>query len=155
MPMQHIKTHGALYNYLVNEEKLFMSIVEHVKRVFPDAVFLTLGTKRTTELKKTCIKKGIKIALEAFPDRMYTDEGELLPRKFKEAVLHDKELIATRAKRIVKERGIESVNGRWIEMDIDTLCIHGDNAESIEAAKRIRESLEREGVQIKNLASFI
>jgi UPF0271 protein len=155
MSIQHVKLHGALYNYLVNEEKLFLSIVGPSRKAFGNIFFLTLGTKRTTALKITCKEEGIRLALEAFPDRMYTDEGELLPRKYKEAVLYDNELIATRAVRMVKEKGIESINGKWIEMDIDTLCIHGDNQESIEAAKKIKDYLTREGVEIKPLLSFM
>ena len=151
VPLQHIKLHGALYNYMVNQEHIFTNIIDTCIKAFGNVIFLTLGTKRTSALKTSCLKQGIKIALEAFPDRMYTDDGELLPRKFKEAVLHDNELIAVRAVRMEKERGIESINGKWIEMDIDTLCIHGDNKESIEAARKIKTYLIREGVEIKPL----
>ena len=151
VPLQHIKLHGALYNYMVNQEHIFSNIIDTCIKAFGNVIFLTLGTKRTSALKKSCLKQGIRIALEAFPDRMYTDDGELLPRKFKEAVLHDDELIAERAVQMAKERGIESINGKWIEMDIDTLCIHGDNKESIEAARKIKTYLIREGVEIKPL----
>ena len=151
IPLQHIKLHGALYNYMVNQEHIFSNIIDKCTKAFGNVIFLTLGTKRTSALKKSCLKQGIRIALEAFPDRMYTDDGELLPRKFKEAVLHDDELIAERAVQMAKERGIESINGKWIEMDIDTLCIHGDNKESIEAARKIKTYLMREGVEIKPL----
>ena len=151
VPLQHIKLHGALYNYMVNQEHIFSNIIDTCIKAFGNVIFLTLGTKRTSALKKSCLKQGIRIALEAFPDRMYTDDGELLPRRFKEAVLHDNELIAVRAVRMAKERGIESINGKWIEMDIDTLCIHGDNKESIEAARKIKTYLIREGVEIKPL----
>jgi len=151
IPLQHIKLHGALYNYMVNQEHIFTNIIDTCIKAFGNVIFLTLGTKRTSALKKSCLKQGIRIALEAFPDRMYTDDGELLPRRFKEAVLHDNELIAVRAVRMAKERGIESINGKWIEMDIDTLCIHGDNKESIEAARKIKTYLMREGVEIKPL----
>jgi len=151
VPLQHIKLHGALYNYMVNQEHIFSNIIDKCTKAFGNVIFLTLGTKRTSALKKSCLKQGIRIALEAFPDRMYTDDGELLPRRFKEAVLHDNELIAVRAVRMAKERGIESINGKWIEMDIDTLCIHGDNKESIEAARKIKTYLIREGVEIKPL----
>ena len=151
IPLQHIKLHGALYNYMVNQEHIFSNIIDKCTKAFGNVIFLTLGTKRTSALKKSCLIQGIRIALEAFPDRMYTHDGELLPRRFKEAVLHDNELIAVRAVRMAKERGIESINGKWIEMDIDTLCIHGDNKESIEAARKIKTYLMREGVEIKPL----
>jgi 5-oxoprolinase (ATP-hydrolysing) subunit A len=155
LPLQHVKLHGALYNYLVNEEKLSISVASAIQKAFGDIIFLTLGTKKTPKLKEICKKQGIRLALEAFPDRNYTDEGELLSRKHKEAVLKDHEEIAHRATRMVKEKGISSIHGKWIEMDIDTLCIHGDNAESIEAAKMIHDVFAREGIEIQPLCKIV
>ncbi len=155
LTLQHIKLHGALYNYMVNEENLFLHIIDTLQKAFGNVIFLTLGTVRAKRFKETCREKGIRIALEAFPDRMYTDEGELLSRKYKEAVLKDPEAIAKRAIRMVEEGGIESINGRWIEMDIDTLCIHGDNRESIVAAEKIHTFAEEAGISIEALGNFL
>jgi UPF0271 protein len=116
---------------------------------------LTLGTKKTSARKKRLLQEGIRVALEAFPDRAYTDEGELLPRKHEGAVLKDPRLIAQRAVKMVKEGGTESVNGVWISMDIDTLCIHGDNDESIEAVKLIHDHCAREGIEIRPLHAIL
>lgn len=155
MPLQHVKLHGALYNYLINREDLSLAVARSIKKAFGDIIFLTLGTTKTDHLKKTCKDEGIRVALEAFPDRNYTDDGELLPRKYANAVLHDRDLIARRAVRMVTEKGIESVNGRWIPMEIDTLCIHGDNEESIQAAREIRAQAARQGVALQPMSSFM
>jgi len=56
---------------------------------------------------------------------------------------------------MVREKGIESVNGRWIDLDIDTLCIHGDNPESIAAAKMMVARFAQESIQIKSLSELI
>lgn len=155
MLLQHIKLHGALYNHLANDVKTYARIIESVRKAFGDVIFLTLGTKKTAELKRSLREKGTRVALEGFPDRMYTDEGELLPRKYREAVLKDPELIARRAIRMVKEKGVESINGHWIEMELDTMCIHGDNMESIEAAQKIREYSRNEDITITPLCEFV
>jgi UPF0271 protein len=155
MPLQHVKMHGALYNHLIKDERLFVDIIENVKNAFGDPIFLTLFTDQTAALKKALRKKGIRIALEAFPDRNYSDNGELLSRKHNEAVLKDPELIAKRAARMVKERGIESVGGRWLDMEVDTLCIHGDNLESIDAARRMKTYFEQENINIKPLKDLL
>jgi 5-oxoprolinase (ATP-hydrolysing) subunit A len=155
LPLQHVKLHGALYNLMVREESTFLRIVEALRKTFGDMIFLTLGTGKSKELKTRCRQEGIMIALEAFPDRAYTDDGELLPRKYKEAVFHDPEIIAQRATKMVKEGGIKSVNGRWVEMDMDTLCVHGDNNESIEAVRLIREYAAKDAISVKPLAEFL
>jgi len=155
MPLQHVKMHGALYNHLINEENLFLEIIESLKDAFGDLIFLTLSTDQTAALKKVLQKKGIRIALEAFPDRNYSDNGELLSRKHKEAVLKDPDLIAKRAVQMVKERGIESVGGHWLGIEVDTLCMHGDNLESIDAARRMKTYFEKENIHIKPLMDLL
>lgn len=155
MPLQHVKLHGALYNDLVNKADLALQIVRTVGKTFDNPIFLTLATTKATSLKKKGKKEGLRIALEAFPDRMYTDAGELLSREQAGAVLKDPDLIAQRAVKMIKERGIESIHGRWLDLDIDTLCIHGDNPESIEAAKKIVAACAKEKFQIRPLGEFI
>jgi 5-oxoprolinase (ATP-hydrolysing) subunit A len=155
LALQHVKLHGALYNYMVRQEGEFIDLITTLKAAFGDIIFLTLGTTKANRMKKACGKKGLRIALEAFPDRNYTDEGELLPRSKKEAVLKDPELIAKRAVTMAREHGIESVNGRWIDMDVDTLCIHGDNAESLAAAGTIRDHLKKAAIRIKPLSQIL
>ncbi|MGO9139226.1 MAG: LamB/YcsF family protein [Syntrophales bacterium] len=155
MTLQHVKMHGALYNYLIKEEGLFLEIMDMVRKAFGDVIFLTLTTPGTAALKKVLKKKGIRIALEAFPDRNYDDDGGLLSRKHKEAVLKDPDLIAKRAVRMVKEQGIKSVSGRWLDMEIDTLCMHGDNPESVDAAKRLKMYFETENIHVKPLTDLL
>ena len=155
MPLQHIKLHGALYNDLVTKKDLFLQLVRQMSKAFGDPVFLTLATKQAFVLKETARREGLRIALEAFPDRQYTDEGELVTRKQTGVVLKDPEQIAERAVAMVVKKGIESISGRWIEMSIDTLCIHGDNPLSIDAARIMVEAFAREGIQIKPLGEII
>lgn len=155
LSLQHVKLHGALYNHLVNQEDLFMKIARTLDLAFGGAVFLTLATRRAAILKQHCRREGLRIALEAFPDRSYTDEGELLSRKLPGAVFHDPEVIARRATDMILRRGVESVSGRWIELDIDTLCLHGDNPESIEAAAKIHDGCRQANIRLKPLGGLL
>ena len=153
--LQHIKLHGALYNDLVTKPDLFYQLVRQVSKAFGDPIFLTLATKQAALLKETFRREGLRIALEAFPDRQYTDEGELVPRKQTDVVLNDPELIAERALAMVVKNGFESINGRWIDVAVDTLCIHGDNPVSIDAARMMVDAFTREGIKIKPLGEII
>ncbi len=153
--LQHVKLHGALYNHMVRREEEFVDLISTLKEAFGDIIFLTLGTKAANHLKRNCREKGLRVALEAFPDRNYTDEGELVPRGRPDAVLRDPALIAQRAVTMAKEGGVRSIDGAWIDMNVDTICIHGDNAESIAAARHIREALHREGIAVAPLAAIV
>jgi UPF0271 protein len=155
LSLQHVKLHGALYNDLVKKQDLLLTIAARIAKAFGNPVFLTLATAHTTELKKAAGRRGVRMALEAFPDRAYADTGELLSRKHPGAVLKDPDIIADRAVKMARGKGVESVNGRWIDLDIDTLCIHGDNPESIEAAKLMAARFAQENVKIKSLSELI
>jgi UPF0271 protein len=155
LPLQHVKLHGALYNDLVNNGDLLLTLAGRIGKAFGNPIFLTLATTQANEFKRTAKRQGLRIALEAFPDRLYTDTGELLPRKQPGAVLKDPDEIAARAVRMVREKGIESVNGRWIDLDIDTLCIHGDNLESIEAANKMVDRFGQENIRISPLSDLV
>ena len=155
LPLQHVKLHGALYNDLVNQVDLLLTLAGRIGKAFGNPIFLTLATTKANEFKRTAKRQGLRIALEAFPDRLYTDTGELLSRKQPGAVLKDPDEIAARAVRMVREKGIESVNGRWIGLDIDTLCIHGDNPESIEAAEKMVVRFEQENIRISPLSEVV
>ncbi|HOW54056.1 MAG TPA: 5-oxoprolinase subunit PxpA [Syntrophorhabdaceae bacterium] len=155
VPLQHVKLHGALYHYALGQEKLFVDIAENLRKAFGDIILLTMGTAASIELRSICRKSGARIALEAFPDRVYDDDGALLSRSRPGAVIKDAGVIAQRAISMVKRKGTESLNGRWIDLAIDTICIHGDNRESILAAPMIRRRAEREGIEVRPLGSFV
>ncbi|NLT24107.1 MAG: LamB/YcsF family protein [Syntrophorhabdus sp.] len=155
IPLRHVKLHGALYNRVSQEEELLLDIAGAVRGAFGDVVFVTLASPASGELKQRFRSSGVRVALEAFPDRAYTEEGALVARGHEGAVIKDARIIASRAIGMVREGCIESVNGRRIACEIDTLCIHGDNKESALAAPLIREYAAREGIAVRPLVSFV
>lgn len=154
MELQHVKLHGALYHYAMREEALFLDIVKQVRGAFGDVIFLT-GASVSAELRLRCRDLGARIALEAFPDRAYSDDGTLLARTARGAVIGSADAIAARAIAMVKDRGVQSANGKWIDLHIDTLCLHGDNAESLLAAPMIRRTAALEGISVMPLGGFV
>jgi UPF0271 protein len=46
------------------------------------------------------------------------------------------------------EGRVIAVDGTAIDMDVQTLCVHGDNPSAVELVKSIRQSLENEGVTL-------
>lgn len=149
MPLQHVKLHGALYHYALKKESLFLDIARALQITFGDIIVFTLATGGSAVLRRSCASDGIRLILEAFPDRAYDDKGMLLPRRYPEAVIRDPERIARRALMMVKDRGVKTVGGHRIDLEIDTLCIHGDNDGSVRAASIIREHAQNVGITIK------
>jgi UPF0271 protein len=50
---------------------------------------------------------------------------------------------------MVAKGRVEAVDGGWMEVSAQTLCIHGDNPSAVEIARAVREALLAEGVVIQ------
>ncbi|NJE02650.1 LamB/YcsF family protein [Thermococcus sp. MV11] len=143
--LQHVKPHGALYNALVKEEELARAVIEGIADFDRNLIFVTLSGSRPAEMAE---EMGVKVAHEVFADRAYNPDGTLVSRSRPGAVIHDKEEIAERVISMVKDGGVRAINGEWVELKADTICVHGDNPKAVEIASHIRKVLEEEGVRI-------
>ncbi|MCD6156834.1 MAG: LamB/YcsF family protein, partial [Euryarchaeota archaeon] len=47
------------------------------------------------------------------------------------------------------------IDGEWIEIHADTICVHGDNPEAVELVKYIRRRLEEEGIEVLPMGNFL
>ncbi|WP_258084858.1 LamB/YcsF family protein [Thermococcus thermotolerans] len=150
--LQHVKPHGALYNALVNEEELARAVIEGIADFDKKLIFVTLSGSRPAEMAE---EMGIKVAHEVFADRAYNPDGTLVPRSKPGAVIHDKEEIAERVVSMVKDGGVRAINGEWIELRVDTICVHGDNPKAVEIAAHIRKVLEEEGVKVAPMREVV
>ena len=145
LELQHVKPHGALYNALVKDEELARAVIEGIADFDRRLIFITLSGSRAAEIAE---EMGVKVAHEVFADRAYNPDGTLVPRSNPGAVIHDKKEIAERVISMVKDGGVEAINGEWVELKVDTICVHGDNPKAVEIAAHVRKALEGEGVKV-------
>ncbi|MEM6545661.1 MAG: LamB/YcsF family protein, partial [Pseudomonadota bacterium] len=82
-------------------------------------------------------KLGLSLLLEAFADRCYDDDGRLLSRR-KPGAIHSKERMLTQVRELADSGSITTVSGKQLTLDIDSLCVHGDNDEGVQAIREIR-----------------
>lgn len=152
MSMQHVKPHGALYNALVSDEELAYGVIEGVLDFDKNLIFVALAGSKVVEIAEGI---GLKVAREAFADRAYRKDGTLVPRSVPGAVIHDREEVVRRVINIVEEERVRTIDGEWIEIHADTICVHGDNPEAVELVKYIRKRLEEEGIEVLPMESFL
>lgn len=150
--IQHIKPHGALYNMAAINPALAKAIAEAVYEVDPNMILVGLAN---SELIKAGKEVGLKVANEVFADRAYNPDGTLVSRKLEGAVIHDPDKAMARVVRMVKEGKVEAINGEDIEIQADTICVHGDNPQAVAFVDAIRRTLEDEGIQVAAMEEFI
>jgi len=155
IPLSHVKPHGALYLRLVEDEALARAVAEAVAAMDKNLIFVALAGEKGKKARKIAEELGLKVACEAFPDRAYTREGNLAPRNMPGAVIHEPSLVAERALRMAQEKKVMAIDGAVIDIEVHTLCVHGDNPQALEAVKGIRKTLEQHGVSIKNMKEVL
>jgi len=146
--MQHVKPHGALYLTAVENEDVARVVAEAIVSVNPDLLYVALAGARGELMTRIGQEVGLGVVYEAFPDRAYSPEGTLVSRRQPGAVIKEPQVVAERALRMVKEGVVIAIDGSTIPLDVQTLCVHGDNPKAVELVRSIRETLEAEGVAV-------
>ena len=100
-------------------------------------------------------KRGIRIAFEFFGDRAYNSDGSLVSRTLPGAVIHDRDLVAEKIIKLVRDGTVTCIDGSEIALRADTICVHGDNPAALELVRNIRRALEASGVQIAAVRDFL
>lgn len=145
MALQHVKPHGALYNAAEKDISLALAIAEAVGAVDPGLTMVCLAGSAMVEAAR---KTGIKYVEEAFADRAYTSGGNLAPRRQPGAVITDAAEAASRVVSMVKDRGVVSIDGKWVNINAQTVCVHGDTPGAVEMVKAIRLALGENNIEV-------
>jgi UPF0271 protein len=143
--LQHVKAHGALYNRAAVDPAYAAAIARAVRRVSPDLVLVGLAGSTLLGAGRAA---GLAVAAEAFPDRAYEADGSLRSRRLPGAVLTDSDLVAERAVAMARDGVVTAIDGTRIELQADTLCLHGDTPGAVEHATAVRAALDAAGIRV-------
>ena len=150
--LQHVKPHGAMYNRAVVDEDLARSICEAILEVDSGLILIALAGSRWIDIAQDM---GLRVAREIFADRALNPDGTLVSRSKDGSVLHDVDEVAERSLRMVREGRATAINGDTIEVEADSLCIHGDTPGAVEMAMVLRQRLDAESVAITPLSQLV
>lgn len=150
--LQHVKVHGAFYNMAAKDAGLSEAIAQAIYETDKDLILVGLAN---SEMIKAGKKANLKVANEVFADRAYNKDGTLVSRKKEGAMIHDEDEAILRVLRMVKEGKVTAITGEDIDIQADTICVHGDNPRAVEFVEKIKRALQAEGVEVVPMGSFI
>ncbi len=148
--VQHVKPHGAMYNMAANDETMAHTIVDALLELDEHLILVGLSGTRILDIAR---QSGLTAAREVFADRACQEDGHLVSRQQPGAVITDSTKVAERVVKMVKEQKITAINGVEIDIELDTICVHGDTAGAVEHVRQIAALLKHEGVEIVPLKS--
>ena len=155
MKITHVKPHGALNNMGCEDYELAKTISESILKVYKDLIFLV---PTGSQMEKAGKKLGMKVATEIFADRNYEDDGNLVSRTKKNAMITDPEIAKKHVIKMIENQALNCYSGKEISCEIDSICVHGDGESAVNTAKQIKEGLIISGVTLKpldNMTKFI
>lgn len=148
--VSYVKPHGALYNRIAHDPRQGQAVIDGIKAVDPSLVLMGLAGAPILELAR---KSGLQVVAEAFADRAYTPDGQLVSRRDSGAVLHDTQVIVQRMLQLANEGTLEAIDGSMIRIDAQSICVHGDSPGAVAIAQEIRRAFEAEGITVHSFLS--
>lgn len=145
--VKYVKPHGALYNDMLSDGQQFDAVCQAIAALQDDRheplPLMVMATPENDAWRHRAQQFGVELWFEGFADRAYDDNGQLRSRSNPDAVHGDVEAMYAQAEAFATGRAIESVSGKSLQIEIDSLCVHGDNPRAIETVEKLR-SIVRE-----------
>ena len=98
---------------------------------------------------KVAREAGLRVKEEVFADRGYNPDGSLVKRGTPGALHEDEAVALDQTLTMVREQRVRAIDGSWVPIRAETVCLHGDGAHALAFARRIRERLGAEGIAIR------
>lgn len=140
----YVKPHGALYHAMMNDKLTRRAIMQAVADYPAPLSLVMLATADYQRFEQEAGQLGeaaLTLRFEAFADRAYTDEGQLMPRGQSGAVHHELARVVAQAEQIAAHGKVTTHSGRSVKLPAQTLCVHGDTDAALAAVKAIRHML--------------
>ena len=144
----HVKPHGALNNMACENLDISLVISNVIKEFDKELIFVVLPL---TKMEIAAQKNNLKYACEIFSDRNYEDDGSLISRYKKNALINDPIECAKNTLEMIESSSIKCFSGKKIHCSIDTICIHGDSNSSILIAKELKKKIKLNNISTKKL----
>jgi 5-oxoprolinase (ATP-hydrolysing) subunit A len=145
--VSYVKPHGALYNTIVTNREQSAAVVEAVRLV--DSTLPVLGMAVSAFFDEAA-RRGLRTVAEAFADRAYRPDGQLVSRREPGAVLHDPAAIAERVAAMVTSGRVTAIDGAQIAVSVESVCVHGDSPGAVQIATAVRDQLKAAGTDIRS-----
>ena len=137
LALSYVKPHGALYNDMMAKPEVRAAIMQALADYHRPLPLMLQASPAAAQHRSEAAALGIRVMFEAFADRCYDDDGSLLSRRRPGAV-HTRERMLAQVEQLQQRSTVTTVGGAQLPLQADTLCVHGDNPEGVQAIQAIR-----------------
>lgn len=141
----HVKPHGMLYNQSARDPLLADAIARAVKAVDAGLILVGLANSVSIEVAK---RVGLKTRQEVFADRGYQANGALVPRGQPGAMIDSEDRAIAQTLAMVQQGRVQSVDGQWVALQAESVCLHGDGEHALNFARRLHQAFASKNITV-------
>jgi 5-oxoprolinase (ATP-hydrolysing) subunit A len=145
--VSYVKPHGALDNTIVTNREHGAAVAEAVHVVDTTPPVLRMAGSAFFD---EAARLGLRTVAEAFADRAYRPDGQLVSRREPGAVLNDPAAIAERVVAMVTSGPVTAIDGAQIAVSVELVCVHGDSPGAVQIATAVGDQLKAAGIDIRS-----
>jgi 5-oxoprolinase (ATP-hydrolysing) subunit A len=149
--LQHAKPHGALYLMLRQDEKLAKAVAEAIRDVDDRMILFSWKNSAIYDVAKNM---GMRVVNEFYADRACEEDEKIVFQFDLKNIGGSIGKAVERTMRFVKEGKVVAFTGKTIEIEADTICVHGDSPIALELASALHEALEKANIEIRPVGTF-
>ncbi|GHA06221.1 UPF0271 protein [Arenicella chitinivorans] len=140
-PLSYLKLHGALYNDVSRDVDLFQRVLAWLMDYDLPLIWMVSATATTLAMRSAAEQAGVPLCFEAFADRLYQVNGQLTARTDSNAVHGSVDVILAQVDELQHRMQVIALGGEAVPVKADSVCLHGDNPASVQAAKQLGRQL--------------
>lgn len=146
----YVKAHGALYHRLDSDPESALAVAQALARLragLAEAPVGVLAPPRSAFLAAAA-DVGLQTFREGFLDRRYRADGSLVSRRDPHALLEGEDAVA-QAVALARGDPITTAEGECLQLEVDSLCLHGDTPGAVARAAAVVTALREADVVVR------
>ena len=152
LKVTHLKPHGALSNMAAVDEGYAMAIGRAIRTVNRDIIYVALFG---SEMERAARKLDLPLAREGFADRQYEADGNLASRSIPGTVYREARPALEQCLRMIEKGEIVARDGSKVKVQVETICVHGDEPTAVKVAGAVKRGLEAAGITLVTIPEML
>lgn len=143
--LQHIKPHGACYYLTAYSAEHGAAVAQALLELDDNLIMISSGPGGAAAREV-----GATVAWEGYVDLEYDDKGDLMLER--SVAPRDAAAVAERTVKLVKDKVMPKIDGGTFDLEVDTICLHGDSPTAVEVAREVRRQLAEADIEVAPLS---
>lgn len=145
--LSHVKPHGSLMSMLQTDEALAQAYCRAVADAAPGASIYFVAPLDLWVLPPIAAGMGLRVVPEVYPDLSYDDAGNVVVQRNKQHT--DISDAVAQIESFLDEGRVRTMSGRWLNIEAESICVHGDGPNLVPLLDAIDGVLAARGVDLR------